>query len=62
MPEHLNRALYDCILGRPDVLTDTIECQESRFAGLTSPNSHVNLRHYPDRPFLDFPSIFLYLI
>jgi hypothetical protein len=32
MTENLNRAMHDCILRPPAVLTDTVECQESRFA------------------------------
>jgi hypothetical protein len=43
---NLNRALHDCILRPPAVLTDTVECQESHFAGLTSLTNYVKLRHY----------------
>ena len=32
---------------RTYVLTDTVEYQESRFAGLTSLTNYVKLRHYP---------------
>jgi len=31
---------------RTYVLTDTVECHESRFAGLTSLTNYIKLRHY----------------
>ena len=50
MTKNLNRALHDYILRPPAVLTDSIECQESRrnyvATGLTSLSFYGELRHF----------------
>jgi hypothetical protein len=46
------RAVSQVSAVRTCVLTDTVECQESRFAGLTSLTGSVKLRHYRIRSLL----------